>query len=206
MQIKDINAVVTGGASGLGLATATRLVEAGATVTLLDLPSSSGAEQAEALGAAARFVPTDVTDGDAVAAAFTAAAERGPVRAVVHCAGRGRPMRVLTKDGKARRARAVRDGDQAQRDRHLQCAAICGRGYGRERAARRRPRRVRIDRLRRCLRGTDRADQLCDLQSRRRRDDPARCPRSRRRRDQGVHYRTRRLRDAPPTERTRRYP
>ncbi|MDI9948214.1 SDR family NAD(P)-dependent oxidoreductase [Rhodococcus sp. IEGM 1305] len=101
MQIKDINAVVTGGASGLGLATATRLVESGATVTLLDLPGSAGAEQAAALGPVARFVPTDVTDGDAVAAAFAAAAERGPVRAVVHCAGRGRPMRVLTKDGKA---------------------------------------------------------------------------------------------------------
>ncbi|GCE39168.1 3-hydroxyacyl-CoA dehydrogenase-like [Rhodococcus wratislaviensis] len=101
MQIKDINAVVTGGASGLGLATATRLVESGATVTLLDLPGSPGAEQAAALGPAARFVPTDVTDGDAVAAAFAAAAERGAVRAVVHCAGRGRPMRVLTKDRKA---------------------------------------------------------------------------------------------------------
>lgn len=87
MQIKDINAVVTGGASGLGLATATRLVESGATVTLLDLPGSAGAEQAAALGPVARFVPTDVTDGAAVAAAFAAAAERGPVRAVVHCAG-----------------------------------------------------------------------------------------------------------------------
>ena len=62
MQIKDINAVVTGGASGLGLATATRLIESGATVTLLDLPGSAGVEQAEALGPAARFVPTDVTD------------------------------------------------------------------------------------------------------------------------------------------------
>ena len=101
MQIKDINAVVTGGASGLGLATATRLIESGATVTLLDLPGSAGVEQAEALGPAARFVPTDVTDADAVAAAFAAAAERGPVRAVVHCAGRGKPMRILTKEGKA---------------------------------------------------------------------------------------------------------
>ncbi len=101
MQIKDINAVVTGGASGLGLASATRLIESGATVTLLDLPGSTGAEQAAALGPAATFVPTDVTDSEAVEAAFTAAAERGPVRAVVHCAGRGKPMRILDKAGKA---------------------------------------------------------------------------------------------------------
>ncbi|MEE2062316.1 SDR family NAD(P)-dependent oxidoreductase [Rhodococcus artemisiae] len=101
MQIKDTNAVITGGASGLGLATATRLVEAGATVTLLDLPGSAGEEQAAALGVAAQFIPTDVTDSDAVSAAFAAAAERGPVRSVVHCAGRGRPMRILTKEGKA---------------------------------------------------------------------------------------------------------
>ncbi|NMM83714.1 3-hydroxyacyl-CoA dehydrogenase [Rhodococcus sp. SRB_17] len=101
MHIKEINAVVTGGASGLGLATATRLVESGATVTLLDLPQSPGAEQAQALGPAVNFVATDVTDSEAVAAAFASAAERGPVRAVVHCAGRGRPMRILTKEGKA---------------------------------------------------------------------------------------------------------
>lgn len=101
MQTKDINAVVTGGASGLGLATATRLVESGATVTLLDLPGSPGAEQAASLGPAAQFVPTDVTDSDAVATAFAAAAEHGPVRAVVHCAGRGKPMRILTREGKA---------------------------------------------------------------------------------------------------------
>ncbi|QDQ95328.1 SDR family NAD(P)-dependent oxidoreductase [Rhodococcus sp. WB9] len=101
MHIKDINAVVTGGASGLGLAAATRLVEDGATVTLVDLPTSDGAARAEALGPAARFVAADVTDAENVAAAFTAAAEQGPLRAVIHCAGRGRPMRVLDKSGVA---------------------------------------------------------------------------------------------------------
>ncbi|MEE2058585.1 SDR family NAD(P)-dependent oxidoreductase [Rhodococcus artemisiae] len=101
MQIKNINAVVTGGASGLGLATAARLIEGGATVTLVDLPSSDGAVRAEELGPGAGFVAADVTDADAVAAAFAAAAESGPVRAVVHCAGRGRPMRVLDRNGAA---------------------------------------------------------------------------------------------------------
>ena len=105
MQIKDINAVVTGGASGLGLATATRLIESGATVTLLDLPGSAGVEQAEALGPAARFVPTDVTESDAVAAAFAAAAERGPVRAVVHCAGRRQADAHPHQGGQGRRPR-----------------------------------------------------------------------------------------------------
>ncbi|MDI3389165.1 SDR family NAD(P)-dependent oxidoreductase [Streptomyces sp. B-S-A8] len=99
MHIKGIHAVVTGGASGLGWATARRLVAQGATVTLLDLPASAGAERAEELGPAARFVPVDVTDPDEVDTAFAAAAEQGAVRAVVHCAGRGRPMRILTKDG-----------------------------------------------------------------------------------------------------------
>ncbi|MFE7214178.1 SDR family NAD(P)-dependent oxidoreductase [Streptomyces sp. NPDC057611] len=101
MRIKGIHTVVTGGASGLGLATAKHLVREGVTVTLLDLPGSAGAEEAAALGPAARFVPTDVTSSDAVTAAFAAAREQGPIRAVVHCAGRGRPMRILTKDGKA---------------------------------------------------------------------------------------------------------
>ncbi|MFC9552877.1 SDR family NAD(P)-dependent oxidoreductase [Rhodococcus sp. NPDC056960] len=101
MHIKDINAVVTGGASGLGLAAATRLIEDGATVTLVDLPTSDGAARAEALGPAARFVAADVTDAENVAAAFTAATEQGPLRAVIHCAGRGRPMRVLDKSGVA---------------------------------------------------------------------------------------------------------
>lgn len=101
MQIKDVNAVVTGAASGLGWATAARLVEGGAAVTLLDLPWSDGEARAESLGDRARFVAADVTDAESVRAAFAAASEQGPVRAVVHCAGRGRPMRVLDKAGKA---------------------------------------------------------------------------------------------------------
>ncbi|MBW0100986.1 SDR family NAD(P)-dependent oxidoreductase [Pseudonocardia sp. KRD291] len=99
MDISGISAVVTGGASGLGLATAHRLVKAGARVVLLDLESSRGAEAAAELGGSARFVPGDVTTEDGVTPALDAAQEYGPLRAVVHCAGRGHAMRILGKDG-----------------------------------------------------------------------------------------------------------
>ncbi|KMS82685.1 3-hydroxy-2-methylbutyryl-CoA dehydrogenase, partial [Streptomyces regensis] len=101
MDIKGGSAVVTGGASGLGLATARRLADAGAHVILLDLPGSEGAAAAKELGGSADFAPADVTDEEAVAAAYDIAEKRGPLRAVVNCAGLGTPARVLTKEGKA---------------------------------------------------------------------------------------------------------
>lgn len=87
MQIEGISAVVTGGGSGLGKATATALKAAGADVVILDLPSSVGESTAVELGM--RFVAGDVTDPDGVNAAFDAAEESAPFRALVHCAGRG---------------------------------------------------------------------------------------------------------------------
>ena len=99
MQIAGSVAVVTGGASGLGNATARRLAGAGAKVVLLDLPSSAGAEAAQEIGDAARFVPTDVTSEADVTAALDAAAELGPVRIAVNCAGVGWAGRVLGKNG-----------------------------------------------------------------------------------------------------------
>lgn len=99
MHLHNVSVVVTGGASGLGLASATELLERGAAVTLVDLPSSDGAQVAETLGPRARFVAADVTDPDAIEGALDAASQDGVVRAVVHCAGRGGPLRVLDKDG-----------------------------------------------------------------------------------------------------------
>ncbi|GAA4548466.1 SDR family NAD(P)-dependent oxidoreductase [Pseudonocardia xishanensis] len=98
MRIAGASAVVTGGASGLGYATAARLVKEGASVVLLDLPTSRGEESAAELGA--RFVPADVTDEQGVESVLDAAEEAGPLRAVVHCAGRGHTMRVLDKEGR----------------------------------------------------------------------------------------------------------
>lgn len=92
-------AVVTGGASGLGRATATRLVADGAAVVLLDLPDSAGEEVAGQLGDAARFVPADVIDEDQVTAAMDVADELGPLRIAVNCAGIGPAARVVKRDG-----------------------------------------------------------------------------------------------------------
>lgn len=97
MQLGGTVALVTGGASGLGLATATELAAAGASVVLLDLPSSPGRQAAERLGGV--FVPTDVTDADSVQAAVDRARELGPLRVAVSCAGVGTPGRVLGKGG-----------------------------------------------------------------------------------------------------------
>jgi NAD(P)-dependent dehydrogenase (short-subunit alcohol dehydrogenase family) len=99
MQLSGLVTAVTGGASGLGLATAQRLVAAGGRVTIIDLPSSAGEQVAADLGDAARFAPADVTDAEQFAAALDAAGEDGPLRGLVHCAGAGRRLRVLDKDG-----------------------------------------------------------------------------------------------------------
>jgi NAD(P)-dependent dehydrogenase (short-subunit alcohol dehydrogenase family) len=100
MDVTAGSAVVTGGASGLGLATARRLVERGVPTVLVDLPSSAGAEVAAELGGKTRFAAADVTDPDAVAAAVATADELAPLRTLVHCAGRGGAMRVVDKEGR----------------------------------------------------------------------------------------------------------
>jgi NAD(P)-dependent dehydrogenase (short-subunit alcohol dehydrogenase family) len=101
VRFEGISTLITGGASGLGLATARRLVAKGAHVVLLDLPSSDGTEAAVALGPRARFVAADILEEDQVAAALDEAERHGPLRAVVHCAGRGGDrLRILDKEGK----------------------------------------------------------------------------------------------------------
>jgi NAD(P)-dependent dehydrogenase (short-subunit alcohol dehydrogenase family) len=97
MRIDGSSAIVTGGASGLGLATATELAKAGAQVVILDLPSSAGEQRAQEISG--RFAPADVTDEAAVQQAVDAAVALAPLRIVVNCAGIGTPGRVIGKQG-----------------------------------------------------------------------------------------------------------
>jgi NAD(P)-dependent dehydrogenase (short-subunit alcohol dehydrogenase family) len=99
MDITGQVALVTGGASGLGLATAETLLDAGASVVIVDLPSSEGAEIAEKLGEKAAFVAADVTDEAQVAAALDKAVELGTLRVAVNCAGIGNAIKTVGKQG-----------------------------------------------------------------------------------------------------------
>ena len=97
MRVEGAVALVTGGASGLGRATAERLGGLGARVVVLDLPGSDGKAVATALGG--EFAPADVTDPESVQAAVRTATGLGPLRILVNCAGIGPPARVVGKDG-----------------------------------------------------------------------------------------------------------
>jgi NAD(P)-dependent dehydrogenase (short-subunit alcohol dehydrogenase family) len=101
MKIAGNVALVTGGASGLGLATVRRLHDAGASVVILDLPRSDGTAVAKELGARAAFSPGDVTSPDDVESALDAAAALagGPPRILVNCAGIGNAARTAGRDG-----------------------------------------------------------------------------------------------------------
>jgi NAD(P)-dependent dehydrogenase (short-subunit alcohol dehydrogenase family) len=96
MQISDTSAIVTGGASGLGGATARALAKNGARVFAIDLPAATGS--AEAVDGIT-YVPADVTEPDQVQAAVDAAAAAGPLRTVVNCAGIGPSARILSRKG-----------------------------------------------------------------------------------------------------------
>ena len=100
MKITDRTvALVTGGGSGLGEATARRLHADGASVVIVDLPSSSGEAVAAELGERARFCAADVRDEAQVQAAVDAATQMGELRVAVSCAGVATPGRVIGRGG-----------------------------------------------------------------------------------------------------------
>jgi NAD(P)-dependent dehydrogenase (short-subunit alcohol dehydrogenase family) len=96
VEIKDAVAVVTGGASGLGLATTKRLLDAGARVVVIDL---KGEEAVNELGDRAKFVSANVTDEAAVTEVLDFAESLGPLRINVNCAGIGNAIRTLSRSG-----------------------------------------------------------------------------------------------------------
>jgi NAD(P)-dependent dehydrogenase (short-subunit alcohol dehydrogenase family) len=96
VEIRDAVAVVTGGASGLGLATTKRLLDRGAQVVVIDL---KGEEVVNELGDRAKFVSANVTDEAAVTEALDVAESLGPLRINVNCAGIGNAIKTLSKDG-----------------------------------------------------------------------------------------------------------
>lgn len=100
MNVERSSAIVTGGASGLGRATTERLIAAGATVVIADLPSSDGEAVARELGGGTVFAPCDVTYEEQVSAAIQTATGLAPLRVLIHCAGRGGTVRVLDRDGR----------------------------------------------------------------------------------------------------------
>jgi len=101
MQIQGIGAVVTGGGSGLGEATARALAARGARVAILDLGRSKGAEVAKSIGDAAIFCEADVASEEQVTAALDRAVELfGGIQVAVNCAGIGTAGRTVDKTGK----------------------------------------------------------------------------------------------------------
>jgi len=100
MNLDRVKAVISGGASGLGQATAARLVAGGGQVALLDVQDDAGRKVAAALGAAASYHRADVTSEAAVEDAVRAAAARmGGLNVAVSCAGVATPGKLLGKDG-----------------------------------------------------------------------------------------------------------
>ena len=100
MDLDRVKAVISGGASGLGQATAARLVAGGGQVALLDVQDEAGRKVAEALGSAASYHRADVTSESGINAAVHAASARmGGVNVAVCCAGVATPGKLLGKDG-----------------------------------------------------------------------------------------------------------
>lgn len=97
MTVDSSNAVVTGGASGLGAATARLLAARGMHVFLLDLDEKRGSSLAKEIGGT--FIRTNVADAGSVAEAIATAGANGPLRVAVNCAGIAPAIKTVSRDG-----------------------------------------------------------------------------------------------------------
>ena len=100
MDLSKAKAVISGGASGLGFATAQKVIDAGGQAALLDVNEEQGNAAADELGDRATFIKTDVADEDAVKASMQAANESmGGITLAVNCAGIATAGRALGREG-----------------------------------------------------------------------------------------------------------
>ena len=100
MKLSQAKAVVTGGASGLGFATAQRVIAEGGQVVLLDINDELGNERAAELGERAAYINTDVSSEDSVKTALQQAADKmGGITLAVNCAGIATAGRALGREG-----------------------------------------------------------------------------------------------------------
>ncbi len=100
MKLSEAKAVITGGASGLGFASAQRIVDAGGQVVLLDINDELGAQSAAKLGERALYVNTDVASEDSVKAALQKAKDAmGGITLAINCAGVATAGRALGREG-----------------------------------------------------------------------------------------------------------
>jgi NAD(P)-dependent dehydrogenase (short-subunit alcohol dehydrogenase family) len=97
MDISTTSAIITGGASGLGAATASALAASGAIVTIIDLNEKAGEELAASIGGGARFIRADVTSPEEISEAVALAGEDAPLRIAVNCAGIGIGERTIDR-------------------------------------------------------------------------------------------------------------
>ena len=97
MDLQDVSAIVTGGASGLGAATARQLAARGATVVIADISEDKGKETAASIGGV--YARVDVTSTEDIIAATELATTLGPLRVLVNCAGTGYAGRTIGRGG-----------------------------------------------------------------------------------------------------------
>jgi NAD(P)-dependent dehydrogenase (short-subunit alcohol dehydrogenase family) len=174
VDINGVSAIVTGGASGIGAASARQLAARGARVVVADLQEDRGEELAAEIGGA--FVSVDVTNTEQIEAAVNKAAELGPLRVLVNSAGIGWAQRTIGKDGEfasAHNLDAYKKVIAINLIGTFDCIRLAATAMSRNEPLDSGERGAIVDGQRRRLRRPDRTGRLLVVQGRRRRHDVA---------------------------------